>query len=132
MVRKATLDRGLRPDEFATADDAMGVGPDPAGLTERRPSHWRGAGGRWMVWAFRAVIWAVLLIIGFRGVEAIATSVKQPAAGSGNGAAPAAPVKGFPTGLAEAPKAMNTTENPAMKASADPSRLPRGCWPCRS
>jgi len=102
MVRKATLDRGLRPDEFATADDAMGDGPDPAGLTERRPSQWRGAGGRWMVWAFRTVIWAVLLIIGFRGVEAIATSVKQPAAGSGNGAAPAAPDKSFPTGLAEA------------------------------
>ena len=102
MVRKATLDRGLRPDEFATAGDAMGDGPDTAGLTERRPSQWRGAGGRWMVWAFRAVIWAVLLIIGFRGVEAIATSVKQPAAGSSNGAAPAAPDKSFPTGLAEA------------------------------
>jgi hypothetical protein len=102
MVRKATPDRGLPPDEFATADDAMGDGPDPAGLTERRPSQWRGAGGRWMVWAFRAVIWAVLLIIGFRGVEAIATSVKQPAAGSGNGAAPATPDKSFPTGLAEA------------------------------
>jgi hypothetical protein len=103
MVRKATLDRGLRPDELATADDAMGDAPDPAGLTERRPSQWHGAGGRWMVWAFRAVIWAVLLIIGFRGVEAIATSVKQPAAGSGNGAAPAAPNgSGFPTGLAEA------------------------------
>jgi hypothetical protein len=102
MVRKATLDRGLRPDDLVTADHAMGDAPDPAGPTERRPSQWRGAGGRWMVWAFRAVIWAVLLIIGFRGVEAIATSVRQPTAGSGNGAAPTAPDKGFPTGLAEA------------------------------
>jgi hypothetical protein len=103
MVRKATLDRGLRPDELAAAGDAVGDAPDPGGLTERRPSQWRGAGGRWMVWAFRAVIWAVLLIIGFRGVEAIATSVKQSAGGSGNGAASAGPANGgFPTGLAEA------------------------------
>jgi len=104
MVRKATLDRGLRPDELAAADDVIGDSPDRAGLTERRPAQWRGAGGRWMVWAFRAVIWAVLVIIGFRGVEAIATSVRQSAAGSGNGAASAGPAdkSGFPTGLAEA------------------------------
>jgi hypothetical protein len=55
-----------------------------------------------MVWAFRAVIWAVLLIIGFRGVEAIATSVRTPAASSGNAASPAAPDQSFPRGLAEA------------------------------
>jgi hypothetical protein len=103
MVRKATLDRGLPLDELAAADEAMGDAPHPGGLTERRPSQWRGAGGRWMVWAFRAVIWAVLLIIGFRGVEAIETSVKHPAGGSGNGAASAGPDKnGFPTGLAGA------------------------------
>jgi hypothetical protein len=103
MVRKATLDRGLRPDELAAADEAVGDAPDPGGLTERRRSQWRGAGGRWLVWAFRAVIWAVLLIIGFRGVAAIATSVKQSAGRSGDGAASAAPDKsGFPSGLAEA------------------------------
>lgn len=103
MVRKATLDRGLPPDELAAADAAVRDAPDPGGLTERRPVQWRGAGGRWMVWAFRVVIWAVLLIIGFRGVEAIATSVRQPAGGSGSGAAPAASDNsGFPTGLAEA------------------------------
>ena len=34
---------------------------------------WRGAGGRWLVWAFRAVLWAVLLLIGYRGVAAIVT-----------------------------------------------------------
>src|SRR5260370_11128641 len=77
MVRKATLDRGLRPEELAAAAEAVRGAPEAAELTERRPSPWRGSGGRWLVWAFRAVIWAVLLIIGFRGVEAIATGVKQ-------------------------------------------------------
>lgn len=102
MVRKATLDRGLRPDDLATAGTATVAAPESSGLTERRRSQWRGAGGRWTVWAFRAVIWAVLLIIGFRGVEAIATSVRKPAAGSGNAAAPAAPDQSFPRGVAEA------------------------------
>ena len=101
MVRKATLDRGLRPEELAAAAEAVRGAPEPAELTERRSSQWRGSGGRWLVWAFRAVIWAVLLIVGFRGVEAIATGAKQPA--SGNGSAPATPISsGFPTGLAEA------------------------------
>ena len=36
-----------------------------------RSAQWRGAGGRWMVWAFRAVVWAVLLIVGYRGVTGI-------------------------------------------------------------
>ncbi len=95
MVRKATLDRGLRPDELAAADEAVRGGPEPAEVTERRPSPWRGSGGRWLVWAFRVVIWAVLLIIGVRGVEAM-----QPA-GNGNASA-RVESSGFPTGLAEA------------------------------
>ena len=71
MVRRATLDRGSRPDEFAV-DDEAGPGTLTPGPVTRRPSaQWRGAGGRWMVWAFRAVVWAVLLIVGYRGVTAI-------------------------------------------------------------
>src|SRR5262245_14960491 len=34
----------------------------------------RGAGGRWLVWVLRAVVWLVLLLIGYRGVDAIVTS----------------------------------------------------------
>jgi hypothetical protein len=101
MVRKATLDRGLRPDELAAADEGLRGAPETDELTERRPSQWGGAGGRWMVWAFRALIWAVLIIIGFRGVEAIATGAKQPAGGGGS-APSAAASSGFPAGLAEA------------------------------
>ncbi len=98
MVRKATLDRSLRPDGIAPAEEAVHGATEPDELTGRRPAQRRGAGGRWMVWAFRAVIWAVLLIIGFRGVMAIVGGDRP----SGSGSAPAAGSSGFPVGLAEA------------------------------
>jgi hypothetical protein len=104
MVRKAALDEGLRPDEVAAADEAVPSATEPAELTNRRPQQWRGAGGRWMVWALRAVIWAVLIIIGFRGVVSIVASPAAPSShDTSGGSAPAAsPDNGFPTGLAEA------------------------------
>jgi hypothetical protein len=100
MVRKATLDRSLRPDDLAAANGAVPGVTEPADLAPQRPQQWRGAGGRWLVWTFRAVIWVVLLIIGFRGVTSIVASSRHPASG---GTAPAtAAHSGFPTGLAEA------------------------------
>jgi hypothetical protein len=101
MVRKATLDHGLPLDELAAEDEAAPGAPD-AELTARSPTQWRGAGGRWMVWTFRVVIWAVLLIVGFRGVESIVTGIKQPAADTGGAAATTSDSGGFPVGLAEA------------------------------
>jgi Conjugative transposon protein TcpC len=106
MVRKATLDRGLRPDEFAEAGEAEpGVaGPaEPDELTGQRPQPWRGAGGRWLIWSFRVVIWAVLLIIGFRGVASIVSPGRFDDASAKGGNAPAAAnAPRFPTGLADA------------------------------
>ena len=105
MVRKATLDRSLRPDELAMADEASPGLAEPPEPAERRPQQWRGAGGRWLVWAFRALIWAVLLIIGFRGVASIVANPRQTVSGgaSSNASATAATAdSGFPTGLAEA------------------------------
>jgi hypothetical protein len=32
---------------------------------------WGGAGGRWLLWPLRAVLWATLLIVAYRGVMAI-------------------------------------------------------------
>jgi hypothetical protein len=90
MARRALLERGA---EF-TADDEVrpsqphSVRPDQATL------HWRGAGGRWLIWVGRAIAWAVLLLIGYRGVLAII-----------QGPAPSAPA-GFsklPTGSAQFP-----------------------------
>jgi Conjugative transposon protein TcpC len=103
MVRKATLDPSLRPDELGEANQASPGLTEPPEPTERRPQQWRGAGGRWLVWAFRALIWAVLLIIGFRGVASIVANPRPPAsAGASGGNARTAPDSGFPTGLAEA------------------------------
>jgi hypothetical protein len=99
MVRKATLDRSLRPDELAAADEALPGVTEPAELAQQRPQR-RGAGGRWLIWTFRAVLWAVLLIIGFRGVVSIVTTSRQSA--SGDSAPSAAADDGFPTSLAEA------------------------------
>ena len=102
MVRKATLDHGSRPDEVAAGDEAVPSATEPDELTERRPSQWRGAGGRWMIWGLRAVIWAVLIIIGFRGVMSIVSHPAPASSGTSSSAAATGADTGFPTDLAEA------------------------------
>src|SRR5437764_9692213 len=73
MVRRSTVDRSPQPSVHDDADfdpGARNVVPE-GGMRQRPAGTWRGAGGRWLVWAFRVVVWAVLLIIGYRGVTAI-------------------------------------------------------------
>jgi len=71
MVRRALLERS----EELAADEADLSLPEPQpARSDRIASPWRGAGGRWIVWAARAVAWAVLLLIGYRGVAAIIES----------------------------------------------------------
>jgi hypothetical protein len=101
MVRRATLDRGAQPSgHTATAGAAPGVPElaEPADGQTGKP--WRGSGGRWLVWTFRFVVWAVLLIIGYRGVTAIVMPDKNSSGSSG--APAAAPSQGFPVAMAEA------------------------------
>ncbi|HWF78978.1 MAG TPA: conjugal transfer protein [Streptosporangiaceae bacterium] len=64
----------------------------------------RGAGGRWLVWVLRAVVWVVLLLIGYRGIAAIVTSYEgRPGSAGGAGAAGAGQsAGGFPVTLASA------------------------------
>jgi Conjugative transposon protein TcpC len=100
MVRRATLDRGLRPDEVAASAEAGPGTPISGPAAERRQGQWRGAGGRWTVWAFRAVVWAVLLIVGYRGVAGIVAGSSQ--AGSASVTSAAGTTDGFPVQLAEA------------------------------
>jgi len=102
MVRRATLDRDLRPDDPAAAEEMVPGVTEPAELTARRRQQWRGAGGRWLVWAFRAVVWAVLLVIGFRGVASIVASPDHSGSKASGGPAPSTARSGFPAGLAEA------------------------------
>jgi hypothetical protein len=100
MVRRAILDRGETIDP---EDQVLPPSQFPADPVVQRGQQWRGAGGRWLVWAGRAVIWAVLLIVGYRGVLAIVTGEKTTAATSGAPAASAsARTPSFPTSLAEA------------------------------
>jgi hypothetical protein len=71
----------------------------PAAPRRARPRSRRGAGGRWLVWGLRAVVWVVLLLIGYRGVAAI---VAGPAASSTLPAPSRVAVSGFPVTLAQA------------------------------
>lgn len=100
MVRRAILDRVELPaDEHRILpDDQPADDPEP-----QRSQPWRGAGGRWLIWAGRAVIWAVLLLIGYRGVLAIVHDETGAAARSAPPpAASASTATAFPVSLAEA------------------------------
>jgi len=94
MVRRSTVDRSPQPDLYGAGYDP-GAGNQQAGTGKRPRSGpgWRGAGGRWLVWTFRLVVWAVLLIIGYRGVMAIVLNETPP---SHTPPAPAASTPGFP------------------------------------
>jgi hypothetical protein len=94
--RAALLERGAE----VTADDEMPRRQPQPSRAGQTASQWRGAGGRWLIWVARAIAWAVLLLIGYRGVLAI---IQGPAP-----RAPAAPATlssegaQFPVTLAEA------------------------------
>ena len=61
---------------------------------------WSGSGGRWLLWPLRALLWAALLIIAYRGVTAI---IFHQASAPPGGTEPGGAVAGqFPVTLAEA------------------------------
>ncbi|HTX29680.1 MAG TPA: conjugal transfer protein [Streptosporangiaceae bacterium] len=62
---------------------------------------WSGSGGRWRLWPFRAVLWAALLVVAYRGVTAIVFGQAGPAPADGASSAGAARGQ-FPVALAEA------------------------------
>ena len=67
MARRALLERSAE----LIADDEVPPRQPHSIRADQASSHWRGAGGRWLIWVARAVAWAVLLLIGYRGVLAI-------------------------------------------------------------
>jgi hypothetical protein len=82
--------------------DPLAAGMQAGGSLAARPAliggGSPGAGGRWLLWPLRAVLWTALLVIAFRGITAIVFSWSAvPAAGTG-------PRTGgeFPVSLAEA------------------------------
>lgn len=76
MARRALLERS---EQLAEDEDQMPAAPLPSAVHHQVASHWRGAGGRWLVWVGRAVLWAVLLLVGYRGVMAIIGGTAPPA-----------------------------------------------------
>ena len=65
------------------------------------PGSWSGAGGRWILWPLRAVLWAALLIIVYRGVTAVFLNETSKTSSATNASA-ISPVSTFPVTLAEA------------------------------
>lgn len=103
MVRRSTLDRGPQPDVHGAGPAAYASQPGRGSETlDALPAPRRGAGGRWAVWTFRIILWAVLIIIGARGIIAIALNQKTPATSPGAPASSAGPSTRFPSALAQA------------------------------
>jgi hypothetical protein len=103
MVRRSTLDRSPQSDVYDGGSDPRAAAPGQAsGKQDREAPTWRGAGGRWAVWALRALVWVVLLIVGVRGVIAIALNQKTPVSAPASTSGAAAPPSSFPSSLAEA------------------------------
>src|SRR5580704_4131920 len=96
MVRRALLDRG---DLLPADDEALPPSQPLSARPDQAAPHWRGAGGRWLVWVARAIAWAVILLIGYRGVVAIIDGRSSAPAASPPSAAAGTQ---FPVTLAEA------------------------------
>jgi hypothetical protein len=79
--------------------DALAAEPVPA--AQPSGGGWSGAGGRWLLWPLRAVLWAALLVVAFRGLTAIVFNQNSTSPGAGTGPATAAGGQ-FPVSLAEA------------------------------
>jgi len=102
MVRRSTVDRSPQPAMYEANYEAGAreLAPGESRKGPRSGPGWRGAGGRWLVWTFRVVVWVVLLVIGYRGVMAIVLNETPPANSSPAATAPTTP--GFPAQEASA------------------------------
>lgn len=107
MVRWAVLDRGdeladdeALPPEALSERSAPSTGRSPSARSPQGAAHWRGAGGRWLIWVARVVVWTVIVLVGYRGVLAIVGGTGT--SGSGSGANRTASANRFPVTAAEA------------------------------
>ena len=62
---------------------------------------WSGSGGRWLVWPMRIVLWAAIIIIGYRGVTAIFLN-ETPSTANNTAPNPASAGPQFPVTLGSA------------------------------
>jgi hypothetical protein len=98
MVRRALLDR----DDVLSDDDAALPVSHPSPTSGPARAHWRGSGGRWLIWIGRAVAWAVILLIGYRGILAIVDGRASHASAKPPARAASAASAQFPVTMAEA------------------------------
>ncbi|MBO3750804.1 conjugal transfer protein [Streptosporangiaceae bacterium NEAU-GS5] len=84
MARRSTVQQDPRiagdPESYPSAD------LDLVTATRRaapRRGGWGGGGGRWLMWAGRALVWALIVVIVVNGVRAIFERVTAQPAGSG-------------------------------------------------
>jgi Conjugative transposon protein TcpC len=97
--RPRALDTGLALDSEL---DPLVTDMQADGSLAARPGiggSWRGAGGRWLRWPLRVVLWTALVVVAFRGITAIIFG-SSPAPAGGTGATNA--TGEFPVSLAEA------------------------------
>ena len=103
MVRGSGIDDAARPTVYASDTEMDNGTPGRPGDGQPRVSRsWSGGGGRWLIWTLRAVLWVVLLIVGYRGITAIILN-ETPASRSGTSGTPAPASSGsaqFPSTLA--------------------------------
>lgn len=86
MVRMSNASNRLRLSAYAADPRPIGAhaataNDEPGGRT------WRGAGGRWLLWPLRAVLWAAILVVAVRGLTAIVFNQGSPSGGAGLAAA---------------------------------------------
>jgi hypothetical protein len=96
MVRRALLDRD---DVLSPDDEALPGNPLPPSSRPTR-AHWRGSGARWLIWIGRAIVWAVIILIGYRGILAIIQGRTSDTSASSPPTATSTPQ--FPVTVAEA------------------------------
>lgn len=98
MVRRTGI---TSLDSGTESPDYVGESPAPGSrdAVAAKPP-WSGSGGRWLVWPMRVVLWAAILIIGYRGVMAIL--LNETPSPSTTSAAPSSPAPSFPVSLGSA------------------------------
>jgi Conjugative transposon protein TcpC len=111
MFRRSYSGDGMRLSDYNYPTALLGsVGPDTGMLDHEidppdsdlpHERAWSGAGGRWLLWLLRVVLWAALLAITYRGLTAIVFNEASAPSGGATGPARAAGGQ-FPVTLAEA------------------------------
>jgi len=95
---------GLAPPRALYSEmDPLGAGmlADGSVAAGRGIGGGSGAGGRWLLWPLRLVLWAALLVVAFRGITAIVSNQGPAPAGGGTRTAGTAGAS-FPVAMAEA------------------------------